>query len=72
MQLVESFRDGTGRSRQRTISALVRQDEAGGQVDSLLKGLLCAKGISASMADTPQVACEWALALGDVWALDQH
>jgi transposase len=37
----------------------------------LLKGLLRAKGMPASMADTPQVAFESALALGDVWALDQ-
>lgn len=71
VQLVESFRDETGRPRQRTISTLGRLDESGGQVDSLLKGLLRAKGIPASMADTPQVAFESALALGDVWALDQ-
>ena len=71
VQLVESFRDETGRPRQRTISTLGRLDESGGQVDSLLKGLLRAKGMPASMADTPQVAFESALALGDVWALDQ-
>ena len=44
VQLVESFRDETGRPRQRTISTLGRLDESGGQVDSLLKGLLRAKG----------------------------
>ena len=71
VQLVESFRDETGRPRQRTVSTLGRLDEAGGQVDSLLKGLLRAKGMPASMADTPQVAFESALALGDVWTLDQ-
>ena len=71
VQLVESFRDETGRPRQRTISTLGRLDESGGQVDSLLKGLLRAKGMPASMADTPQIAFESALALGDVWALDQ-
>ena len=71
VQLVESFRDETGRPRQRTVSTLGRLDETGGQVDSLLKGLLRAKGMPASMADTPQVAFESALALGDVWALDQ-
>ena len=37
VQLVESFRDETGRPRQRTISTLGRLDEVGGQVDSLLK-----------------------------------
>ncbi len=71
VQLVESFRDETGRPRQRTISTLGRLDEVGGQVDSLLKGLLRAKGMPASMNDTHQVAFESALALGDVWALDQ-
>jgi transposase len=71
VQLVESFRDETGLPRQRTVCTLGRLDEAGGQVESLLKGLLRAKGMPASMADTPQVAFESALALGDVWALDQ-
>ena len=71
VQLVESFRDETGRPRQRTISTLGRLDEAGAQVDSLLKGLLRAKGMPSAMADTPQVAFESALALDDVWALDQ-
>jgi transposase len=37
----------------------------------LLKGLLRAKGMPASMAERPQLAFESALALGDVWALDQ-
>lgn len=71
VQLVESFRDEFGRPRQRTVCTLGRLDEAGGQVDSLLKGLLRAKGMPASMADSPQVSFESALALGDVWALDQ-
>lgn len=71
VQLVESFRDETGRPRQRTVATLGRLDETGGQVESLLKGLLRAKGMPASMADTPQLAFESALALGDVWALDQ-
>jgi len=66
VQLAESFRDETGRPRQRTILTLGRLDESGGQVDSLLKGLLRAKGMPASMANTPQIAFESALALGDV------
>lgn len=52
MQLAESFRDESGRPRQRTVYTLGRLDEAGGQVESLLKGLLRAKGMPASMADT--------------------
>ena len=71
VQLVESYRDETGRPRQRTVSTLGRLDESGGQVDSLLKGLLRAKGMPTSMGEAPQVAFESTLALGDVWALDQ-
>jgi transposase len=71
VQLVESFRDEQGKPRQRTVSTLGRLDEVGGQVDSLLKGLLRAKGLPANMAEQPQVSFESALALGDVWALDQ-
>ena len=45
-QLVESFRDEQGRPRQRTLATLGRIDETDGQVDSLLGGLLRAKGRS--------------------------
>jgi hypothetical protein len=69
VQLVESFRDEQGKPRQRTVSTLGRLDEAGGQVDSLLKGLLRAKGLPANMAEQPQVSFESALALG-VWAAE--
>ena len=71
VQLVESYRDEASRPRQRTVCTLGRLDEVGGQVDSLLKGLLRAKGMPASMAEPPQISFESALALGDVWALDQ-
>ena len=71
LQLVESFRNEEGKPRQRTVATLGRLDETGGGVDSLLNGLLRAKGLPASAAAPPQVAFESALALGDVWALDQ-
>ena len=71
MQLVESFRGDNGRPRQRTDSTLGRLDEVGGQVDVMLKGLLGAKGIHAAMAEPPQLSFDSALALGDVWAIDQ-
>ena len=38
VQLVESFRDESSRTRQRTICILGLLDEVGGQVDSLLEG----------------------------------
>lgn len=70
-QLVESFRDDAGKVRQRTIATLGRIDEPGGQVEAILGKLLTARGRSASEAGAPQVRFESALALGDVWALDQ-
>ncbi len=71
VQLVESFRDEAGKPRQRTLATLGRVDEAGGQVDSLLDALLRAKGRNPGELSTPQVRFESALALGDVWALDE-
>ena len=71
LQLVESFRNEEGKPRQRTVATLGRLDETGGGVDSLLNGLLRAKGLPAFAAALPEVAFESALALGDVWALDQ-
>jgi hypothetical protein len=68
---VESFRDENGRPRQRTLATIGRVDESGGQVDSLLNGLLRAKGQPDVELGAPQVRFESALALGDVWALDQ-
>ena len=70
-QLVESFRDEHGKPRQRTLATIGRVDETDGQVDALLGGLLRAKGRSLSETSVPQVRFESALALGDVWALDQ-
>ena len=63
VQLVESYRDEFSRPRQRTVCTLGRLDEVGGQVDSLLKGLLRAKGMPASMAVPPQISFESAFDL---------
>jgi len=70
-QLVESFRDANGQPRQRNLLTLGRVDENGGQVDKLLHSLLKARGHAPRDTATPQVRFESALALGDVWALDQ-
>lgn len=69
-QLTESFRDENGIPRQRTLLNLGRIDESNGPLDSLLNGLMKAKGRPA-VTDSPQIEFESALALGDVWALDQ-
>ena len=70
-QLVESFRDDSGQPRQRNLINLGRVDENDGQVDKLLQSLLKARGLAPRETSTPQVRFESALALGDVWALDQ-
>lgn len=72
VQLVESYRNEDGKPRQRTVATLGRLDEVGGGVDSLLGGLMRVTGRgSVHRADSAQVLFESALALGDVWALDQ-
>jgi hypothetical protein len=65
-QLVESFRNDQGQTRQRTLATLGRLGESGGQLETLLKSLQRATGQSVAAA---QVAFESALPLGDVWAL---
>ncbi|MDE2415693.1 MAG: IS1634 family transposase [Comamonadaceae bacterium] len=69
-RLVESFRNADGQPRQRTVATLGRIDECGGQLDTLLAGLLRVKGRAPADGDAPQLRFESALALGDVWALD--
>lgn len=71
VQLVESFRDDDGKPRQRTLATLGRIDESGGQVDAVLDALLRAKGRARGDGAAPQVRFESALALGDVWVLDE-
>jgi hypothetical protein len=74
IQLVESFRNEQGLTRQRTVATLGRADEVGGGADALLNGLMRATGRSAvgiGCGASPQIEFESALALGDVWTLDQ-
>jgi transposase len=75
VQLVESYRDESGKPRQRTLATVGRLDETGGAVDSLLSGLLRVTGREPEA--TPAQACQSAgirfdssLAYGDVFALD--
>ncbi|MDZ7856615.1 IS1634 family transposase [Sphaerotilus sp.] len=70
-QLVESFRDEHGQPRQRNVMTLGRVDENGGQVDRLLQSLLKVRGLAGRDTSAPEVRFDSALALGDVWALDQ-
>ena len=85
VQLVESYRDDSGKPRQRTIATVGRLDEAHGAVQSLLSGLLRATGQPAATTgtkapvapdapvtpDKPSIRFDSSLAYGDVFALDR-
>ena len=71
LQLVESFRDDTGRVKKRTVATLGRADKLAGGLDSVINGLLKASGRAPLNAAAPEVAFESARALGDVWALTE-
>lgn len=73
IQLVESYRDETGRVKKRTVATLGRLDQLGGELDSVINGLLKVAGrepLGAKPA-APSVSFESARALGDVWALTE-
>lgn len=73
VQLVESYRDDAGRVKKRTVATLGRLDQVGGELDSVISGLLKVSGrdpLGAKPAP-PSVAFESARALGDVWALTE-
>ena len=73
VQLVESFRDDSGKVKKRTVATLGRLDQLGGELDSVIDGLLKVAGREpmGAKAPPPSVAFESARALGDVWALTE-
>src|SRR4030066_1191838 len=73
VQLVESYRDETGRVKKRTVATLGRLDQLGGELDSVIDGLLKASGRGGlgTKPAAPSVSFETARALGDVWALTE-
>ena len=76
VQLVESYRDESGKPRQRTVATVGRLDETDGAVQSLLSGLLRATGQPAgsACAHAPAVVdirFDSSMAYGDVFALDR-
>lgn len=72
LQLVEAFRDEAGKARHRTLSTLGRLDQLDGQLDSVISGLLKATGRPDVLnAPVPAFEFESALALGDVWTLNE-
>jgi len=73
VQLVESYRDDAGRVKKRTVATLGRLDQLGGELDSVISGLLKVVGREPIGAATPEpsVSFESARALGDVWMLTE-
>lgn len=73
VQLVESYRDDAGRVKKRTVATLGRLDQVGGELDSVINGLLKISGRDpmGERPSVPSVAFESARALGDVWALTE-
>jgi transposase len=73
VQLVESYRDDAGRVKKRTVATLGRLDQVGGELDSVISGLLKVAGRDPVDVATPEpsVSFESARALGDVWMLTE-
>lgn len=73
VQLVESYRDDSGRVKKRTIASLGRLDQLDGELDSVISGLLKVTGREplGDAPPPPAVSFESARALGDVWMLTE-
>jgi hypothetical protein len=72
LQLVEAFRDDTGKAKHRTLVTLGRLDQLSGSLDAVISGLLKATGRPDVLnAALPPVEFESARALGHVWALNE-
>jgi len=73
VQLVESYRDETGKVKKRTVATLGRVEQLVDGVHSVINGLLKLSGREAlaAPAPSPKVSFESARALGDVWTLTE-
>ena len=77
VQLVEAYRDGDGNPRQRTVATLGRLDQMGGELESVISGLMRVSGKSppqgafTTPTPAPVVAFEAARDYGDVWTLTE-
>src|ERR1035437_2444132 len=75
VQLVESYRDGAGLVKKRTVATLGRLDQVSGELDSVIDGLLKVAGrepIDAKVvAAPPSLTFDSARALGNVWTLTE-
>ena len=73
VQLVESYRDEAGLVKKRTVATLGRIDQIGGELDSVIDGLMKVAGRKPVGVAPPagSVTFESARALGNVWALTE-
>lgn len=72
VQLVEAYRDGDGRPKQRTVATLGRLDQLNSDLESVIAGLLRVTGKTLPEAlPSPTLTFESARDYGDVWALTE-
>lgn len=72
VQLVEAYRDDSGRPKQRTVASLGRLDQINTELNSVISGLLRVTGQSPVVpAVAPTVSFEAARDFGDVWTLTE-
>ena len=80
VQLVEAYRDESGKPKQRTLATLGRLDQISTELESVISGLLRVTGKMplkeppkepSKEPPTPTVSFESARDLGDVWALTE-
>ncbi|CDS54738.1 Mobile element protein [Polaromonas sp. CG9_12] len=72
VQLVEAFRDDSGRPKQRTVATLGRLDQLRGELQSVISGLQRITGQTpVASPPTPTVSFESARDFGDVWTLTE-
>ena len=72
VQLVEAYRDGEGRPKQRTVATLGRLDQLNSELESVISGLLRVTG-KAPLAPpvVPAISFAPSRTYGDVWALTE-
>ena len=76
VQLLESYRDAGGHVKKRTVATLGRLDQLGGELDSVIDGLLKVAGREPASATVPPLSSsslsfESARALGNVWVITE-
>jgi transposase len=71
VQLVEAYRDDSGRPKQRTVATLGRLDQLSDSLEAVISGLLRITGRSDVLPAAPVVSFDAARDFGDVWTLNE-